>query len=98
MENYFDILLDYQTPNPTISLHLLPNDKGQRSEDTVADLLLLPASILEAGRLRAQIIQLLDRKGCEAVTVQSRYARILEKVFAFADGIKHSEKCTFIIA
>ena len=98
VENYFDLLLDYQTPKPTTSLHLLPNDKTQRSEDTLANLLLLPASILEAGKLKAQITHLLDHKESEAVTVRSRYARILEKVYTFADGIKHSDKCTSRIA
>ena len=95
MEKYFDVLLDSQMPKPILSLHLLNSDKSQSPKDGVANLLPLPASILQADKLSTQLTRLLDQEGNEATIVRSRYARILEQVFTFADGIKHDEQCMF---
>ena len=99
MEKYFDFLLDYQMLKPSYSLHLLSRHENRQFEDTVANLLPLPASILGADKLKEEIAQQLANKENESEIVRSRYVRILEKVFTFADGIKYNQKrmCGFAI-
>lgn len=92
MEKYFDFLLDYRMLKPSYSLHLLSKHESRQFEDTVANLLPLPASILGADKLKGEIEELLNRKENESTMVRSRYGHILEKIFTFADGIKYNEK------
>ena len=84
---------------PSYSLHLLSKHENRQFEDTVANLLPLPASILRAEKLKEEVAQQLDDKENGSEIVRSRYGRILEKIFTFADGIKHNEKrmCGFAI-
>ena len=93
MEKYFDFLLDYRMLKPSYSLHLLSKHENRQFEDTVANLLPLLVSILGADKLKEEIEHLLNNEENESAMVRSRYGRILEKIFTFADGIKYNDKC-----
>ena len=92
MEKYFDFFLDYRMLKPSYALYLVPKHDNRQFEDTVANLLRLPASILGADKLKMEIEQLLDHEESESEIVRLRYGRILKKIFTFADGIKYNEK------
>lgn len=60
-------------------------------------MLSLPTSVFRADNLKKKVTQLLNQEGNDAITVRSRYARILEQVFALLEKVQHDESCKFTI-